>query len=82
MEPYIFSLLAGVLAGVVYSLIRVRSPAPPIIALVGLLGMVIGGQVIPISHQLTARAEAQSRGTDERQTSVILEARAAAPGRR
>ncbi|MBN3792523.1 DUF1427 family protein [Burkholderia sp. Ac-20353] len=47
MESYLFSLGAGVLVGVVYSAIRVRSPAPPLIALVGLLGMLIGAQAIP-----------------------------------
>ena len=35
---YLVSLGAGILAGVVYGLINVRSPAPPAIALVGLLG--------------------------------------------
>lgn len=54
MEPYIFSLLAGLLAGAIYSAIRVRSPAPPIVALIGLLGMVIGAQLIPMGHQLVA----------------------------
>jgi XapX domain-containing protein len=33
---------AGAVVGVVYWLLRVPSPAPPPIALVGLLGMVIG----------------------------------------
>lgn len=31
--------------GVLYGLLRVKSPAPPIVALLGLLGMVIGEQV-------------------------------------
>lgn len=57
MGPYVISLFTGVLAGVIYSVIRVRSPAPPIIALVGLLGMVIGAQLIPMSHQLFAAAD-------------------------
>ncbi len=52
MESYILSLLAGLLAGVIYSVIRVRSPAPPIVALVGLLGMVMGAQLIPLGHQI------------------------------
>jgi XapX domain-containing protein len=30
--------------GVAYGVIRVKSPAPPIIALLGLLGMVLGEQ--------------------------------------
>ena len=38
----IASLGAGLAAGVLYSLMRVRSPAPPTIALLGLLGILIG----------------------------------------
>ncbi|KAA1011324.1 DUF1427 family protein [Paraburkholderia panacisoli] len=54
MKPYILSLLGGILAGAIYSLIRVRSPAPPMVALVGLLGMVLGAQIIPTGRQLLA----------------------------
>jgi XapX domain-containing protein len=46
MNPLIISLGAGVLVGLFYALLRVRSPAPPAIALVGLLGMIIGGQIM------------------------------------
>jgi XapX domain-containing protein len=46
MESYLLSLGAGILIGVVYSAIRVRSPAPPLIALIGLLGMLIGEQAL------------------------------------
>ncbi|MEG3127241.1 DUF1427 family protein [Pantoea cypripedii] len=46
MNPLIISLGAGVLIGLFYALLRVRSPAPPAIALIGLLGMIIGGQLI------------------------------------
>ena len=44
MKAYVVSLIAGLLAGAVYALINQRSPAPPLIALVGLLGMLIGDQ--------------------------------------
>ncbi len=47
MNPYLISLLMGVLAGLVYSLLAIRSPAPPVIALLGLLGMLIGEQLVP-----------------------------------
>ncbi|WP_299368645.1 DUF1427 family protein [uncultured Tateyamaria sp.] len=40
--PYLMSLAAGIGIGVIYGLIAVRSPAPPIIALLGLLGMLAG----------------------------------------
>lgn len=52
MKPYLLSLAAGMLVGVVYSLLNVRSPAPPTIALIGLLGMLLGEQVIPIAKRL------------------------------
>ncbi|MEM9522992.1 MAG: DUF1427 family protein [Pseudomonadota bacterium] len=42
LSPYLLSLGAGVAVGVIYGLISVRSPAPPIIALLGLLGMLAG----------------------------------------
>ena len=48
MRPYLTSLIAGVAIGVVYGLIRVRSPAPPAIALLGFLGMLAGEQAVPL----------------------------------
>ena len=41
------SLLVGIGVGVAYALLGVKSPAPPIVALVGLLGIVIGEQGVP-----------------------------------
>lgn len=52
MKPYLVSLGAGLLVGVIYSAIRIRSPAPPLVALIGLLGMVIGVQAVPALRQL------------------------------
>lgn len=52
MKLYVLSLGAGLLVGIVYSLLNVRSPAPPLVALVGLLGILIGEQVIPVGKQL------------------------------
>ncbi|MDQ0314502.1 DUF1427 family protein [Amorphus orientalis] len=40
--PYFVSLAIGIGVGVIYGLVSVRSPAPPIIALLGLLGMLAG----------------------------------------
>ena len=54
MKPYLLSLAAGLLVGVVYSLLNVRSPAPPAIALVGLLGILIGEQAIPVARHILA----------------------------
>ena len=46
MSAYLTSLGAGILIGVFYALVKVRSPAPPGIALIGLLGMVLGERLI------------------------------------
>jgi XapX domain-containing protein len=40
----LISFAVGLFVGLLYGLIRVKSPAPPIIALLGLLGMVVGEQ--------------------------------------
>jgi XapX domain-containing protein len=53
MKVYIISLGAGVLVGVIYSLLNVRSPAPP---LVGLAGILLGEQAIPVTKQLLTGA--------------------------
>ena len=45
MKVLFISFIVGVGVGALYGLIRVKSPAPPIIALLGLLGMVIGEQL-------------------------------------
>ncbi len=42
MLPYILSLCLGVGVGIIYGLTGVKSPAPPVIALVGLLGILAG----------------------------------------
>jgi XapX domain-containing protein len=52
MKIYLLSGGAGIFVGVIYSLLNVRSPAPPLVALVGLLGILVGEQVIPVSKQL------------------------------
>ena len=52
MKAYLFSLGAGLIVGIVYSLLGVRSPAPPIIALVGLAGILVGEQLMPIAKRL------------------------------
>lgn len=55
MKPYVLSLAAGLLVGVIYGLINVRSPAPPVIALVGLFGILLGEQVVPLAKRLIAQ---------------------------
>ncbi len=51
MKMYLFSFGAGILVGVVYYLLNVRSPAPPVVALLGLLGMLMGEQAIPLAKK-------------------------------
>jgi XapX domain-containing protein len=55
MKIYIVSLGAGILVGLIYALLQVRSPAPPAVALVGLLGILVGEQALPIAKKLLAR---------------------------
>jgi XapX domain-containing protein len=45
---YVISLGVGLIVGIAYALIGVRSPAPPLVALAGLLGMVGGEQLVPL----------------------------------
>jgi XapX domain-containing protein len=52
MRAYLLSLGAGLLVGIVYSLLNVRSPAPPVLALVRLFGILIGEQIIPIAKHM------------------------------
>ena len=44
MSPskYLIAFAMGAVVGIGYGLVKVRSPAPPIIALVGLLGILSG----------------------------------------
>lgn len=44
MRTLLISFVVGLGVGILYGLIRVKSPAPPIVALLGLLGMVLGEQ--------------------------------------
>lgn len=57
---YVISLAVGAVVGVVYGLIGVRSPAPPLVALAGLLGMVGGEQAVPIVKAWIMPAQKQA----------------------
>jgi XapX domain-containing protein len=52
MKVYVLSVSAGVLMGIIYGLVGVKSPAPPLIALCGLLGMLVGEQVVPVARRV------------------------------
>jgi len=55
MKTYLVSAALGLLVGVIYGLFNVRSPAPPVIALVGLLGILVGEQVPALVRQALQR---------------------------
>jgi XapX domain-containing protein len=55
VKPYLLSLGIGFLVGVIYGLFNVRSPAPPVIALVGLLGILLGEQAVPLAKMMVAQ---------------------------
>ena len=42
MKSFLISFILGAVVGVLYAVLKVRSPAPPLVALAGLLGMVLG----------------------------------------
>ena len=52
MKIYLISLAVGLLVGVLYNVLNVKSPAPPLVALCGLLGIVVGEQLIPMIKNL------------------------------
>lgn len=54
MRLYLVSLGAGLLVGVIYGLLNVRSPAPPVVALLGLLGILLGEQIVPLARRAMA----------------------------
>ena len=54
MKLYLVSLAVGILVGIIYGGLGVRSPAPPAVALIGLLGMLLGEQVVPPVKRLLA----------------------------
>jgi XapX domain-containing protein len=51
MKPYLVALAIGLLVGALYSLLGTRSPAPPMIALLGLLGMLLGEQATVLARR-------------------------------
>lgn len=57
-KAYAISLAVGLLVGVIYAMLNTRSPAPPVIALLGLLGMLIGESVASWAKQKMTFAQA------------------------
>jgi len=63
VKIYLVSLGAGLLVGILYGLLNVRSPAPPVVALIGLLGILLGEQIVPIAKRVLAREPVTSAWT-------------------
>lgn len=59
MNAYVLSAVVGLVVGILYGVLNVRSPAPPVIALVGLLGILAGEQIPPLVRQWLHRDPAQ-----------------------
>ena len=72
MRVYLLSLGAGLLVGIVYSLLNVRSPAPPVVALVGLFGILVGEQIIPVAKHVLAGSHVASAWRESHGTPHIF----------
>jgi XapX domain-containing protein len=64
MKAMLISFAVGLMVGVVYAVLRVKSPAPPLVALFGLLGMVAGEHAIERFFVKTASDAQVSSGQD------------------
>ncbi len=61
---YIGSAVLGLIVGAFYALVNVRSPAPPPVALVGLLAIFVGQQVMtPVIARFRTTAVSQESVT-------------------
>jgi XapX domain-containing protein len=65
MRQFSTSLAIGIGVGVIYGLLRFRSPAPPMIALVGLFGMLLGEQAVSAVRARFEPASAAVRGPED-----------------
>lgn len=59
MRPYLASLILGVGVGVLHGLVKIKSPAPPAIAPLGLLGMLAGEQAVALVRTLVFEGHGQ-----------------------
>jgi XapX domain-containing protein len=80
MLSVVLSLIAGLVVGIGYALCGIRSPAPPAIALLGLLGMLAGeyGTVLALRHFGVRSYEASADRTNAQPSN---ETTPLAPGR-
>ena len=57
----------GIVVGVLYGLLKVRSPAPPVVALVGLFGILAGELLVERVRHWYMPAQAQTSEADARE---------------
>jgi XapX domain-containing protein len=69
VKGILISFVVGLLVGIAYGLVQVKSPAPPIVALIGLLGMVLGEQsgVWLLAKKVHDASASSSRVLNERE---------------
>jgi XapX domain-containing protein len=84
MRSYLTSLILGAAVGVVYALLKVGSPAPPVIALLGLLGLLVGQQAVLLarSHISKSSVQLSAASLDRGEAAVSHEVRSAKSERR
>jgi len=66
MKASVLSFGAGLVVVVVCCLRFVRSPAPPVVALIGLLGILLGEQIVPVGRQMLAGTSIRAAWQQER----------------
>jgi XapX domain-containing protein len=66
MRSYLASVILGVAVGVVYGLVKVRSPAPPVVALLGLLGMLACEQAVSLVRSHVFNSDVQLSASRDR----------------
>jgi len=64
-KPYLVALGVGLLVGVIYGALNVRSPAPPVVALVGLLGILAGEQAVSLGKRMLAERSLEASAVRE-----------------
>jgi len=72
MRPYFESLVLGAGVGIIYGLVKVRSPAPPTIALLGLLGMLAGERAVSLvrSHLFKGSVQLSTASCDPGEAAI------------
>jgi len=75
LTPYLLSLGIGLGVGVLYAFLGTRSPAPPVIALLGLLGMLIGETVVTWAKDRLTTREAAAHCLDSKSFAVATRTR-------